>query len=850
MGMWCSGNKGQIFKNLCSTKLLCPNLPPPMKRPLEIVAILYAGGLVLGNYFELPLLCLLAISLAFAAGAVITSRLRPFLFYSSVFFLGWTNFAWHTSVNSPTDLRALCSGKPELVAVRGTLAQTPTARLEDYGPEKSFSTSARIHVTAIERGTNWQPASGQIVANISDLLPPDFFAGREVQIYGILEQPPRPIAEGLFDFRTFLQRQEIYFRLKTAHAGDWQVLDSAKTPPFSDRFTRWAESALALGLPPNGESPRLEQALALGDKTYLTDQAAEPFIQAATYHIFAVDGLRLAILFGMFFWTLRMLRVPRNIRGLVLLPLIWFYVALTGWPASAIRAAVMLTVVVGGWILKRPGNVLNSLYAAALIILLWQPQQLFQAGFQLSFAVVFCILQLMPFFDGLVQRWLKFDPFVPDSLRPRWQRILFKPSRYTLGLFFSSLAAWAGSIPLVAFYFHIFTPVSTLANVVAVPLCMVVLACNATSLLFAAWLPGAAMLFNQIGSHVMDWIRASSVWFAHLPHAYAYVAPPNLFSILLYYGILLGAVTGWLFKAEWRKWKITALLLLVAVWAGQWSYHRAATRLTILPLNGGSAVYCDAPGDENDLLVNCGNNDSVEFVMKPYLRGQGVNALPHIALTHGDEREIGGFENLQSLVPIEKVAISSAPFRSPGYRDILQSLEKTPSRREIINCGDAFLDWAVLNPNATNHFPRADDNALVLRGAFPAARILLLSNLGRPGQEALLERAGDLRADIVVAGLPEQNEPLKDALLDAIQPRLIIVADSESPATRRASHTLRKRLEKRGVAVLYTSELGAVKILLRGKRWEAETLDGVSYSGDASIRDIATTAAKNESPAP
>ncbi len=817
-----------------------------MKRPLEIVAILYAGGLVLGNFFQLPLPCLLAISLAFAAGALLLPGLRPFLIYSLVLFIGWTNFAWHTSIVSPTDLRTVSTGKPELVSIRGTLTQTPTARLEDDTPEKSFSTTARINVTAVQRGTNWQPASGQIIANISDLLPPEFFAGRKVQIYGVLEQPPKPIAEGLFDFRAFLQRQEIYFRLKTAHTNDWQITDSAKTPPLSDRFTQWAESALALGLPPDGESPRLEQALALGDKTYLTDQATEPFIRAATYHIFAVDGLRMAILFGMFSFVLRKLRMPRNVRGLVLLPLIWFYVALTGWPASAIRAAVMLTVVVGGWILKRPSNVLNSLYAAALIILLWQPQQLFQAGFQLSFAVVFCILQLMPFFDGLVQRWLKFDPFVPDELRPRWQRVLYKPSRYVLALFFSSLAAWVGSIPLVALYFHIFTPVSTFANVVAVPLCMAVLACNVSSLLFAGWFPVVTILSNHIGSLFMNWIRASSAWFADLPHAYAYVAPPNLFSVFLYYGILIAVITGWIFKAEWRKSKLTALLLLATVWIGQWSYHRAATRVTVLPLNGGSAVYCDAPGNQNDLLVNCGNDHSVQFVMKPYLRGQGVNVLPHLALTHGDEREIGGFENLQSLMPIEKVFTSSAPFRSPSYRDIIQSLKKNPSRRQTVNSGDAFLNWAVLHPATTNHFPRADDNALVLRGEFEGARILLLSNLGHPGQEALLERAADLRADIVVAGLPEQNEPLKDALLEAIQPRLIIIADSESPATRRANRALRERLEKRGIPILCTSELGAVKISLRGTHWEVDTVDRVLCSGSMNATNITRTTARTE----
>ena len=76
--------------------------------------------------------------------------------------------------------------------------------------------------------------------------------------------------------------------------------------------------------------------------------------------------------------------------------MIWFYVALTGWPASAIRATVMLTLVIIGWVLQRPGELINSLFAAAIIILVWQPQQLFQAGFQLSFFVVLCIILTVP----------------------------------------------------------------------------------------------------------------------------------------------------------------------------------------------------------------------------------------------------------------------------------------------------------------------------------------------------------------------------------------------------------------------------------------------------------------------
>src|SRR5206468_9477732 len=101
--------------------------------------------------------------------------------------------------------------------------------------------------------------------------------------------------------------------------------------PLSDRLRAWARNALALGLPCEDESLRLEWALTLGWKTALTDDVSEPFVRAATYHIFAVDGLRMAIIFGIFFALFRALSMPRALIGLALIPLLWFYVALTGW---------------------------------------------------------------------------------------------------------------------------------------------------------------------------------------------------------------------------------------------------------------------------------------------------------------------------------------------------------------------------------------------------------------------------------------------------------------------------------------------------------------------------------------
>src|ERR1700742_4218171 len=99
----------------------------------------------------------------------------------------------------------------------------------------------------------------------------------------------------------------------------------------------------------------------------------------STMHMFAIDGLRIALIAGMLVAILRALQISRAWCGVIAIPAIWFYTAATGWEPSAVRASVMMTVVLGGWSLKRPGDLLNSLAAAAFLILEWDPRQLFEA---------------------------------------------------------------------------------------------------------------------------------------------------------------------------------------------------------------------------------------------------------------------------------------------------------------------------------------------------------------------------------------------------------------------------------------------------------------------------------------
>ncbi len=788
-----------------------------MKRPLLPVALCYAAGLLLAVAVQLPLLWLFTASFCLLIAAVAFSRIRWLMLWPLITLVGWTNMVNRTAIISPHDIRSIAGSEPAIVTVRGTLLETPSLRIHERGGEEFSRTLVQLQVAEVAFKDSRQNATGKIIVTSKGALPSEFHAGREVEITGVLAPPPSPIAPGLFDYQVYLARQGIYYQLKADTRSDWRIADSItdNALPFSDRFLNWAQRTLARGLPADDEPLHLMWAMTLGWKTALTSEVSEPFMRSGTMHIFAISGLHIALIAAILVALLRVVRVPRTWCGVVVIPLIWFYTGATGWQSSAIRSTIMMTIIIGGWSLRRPSDLLNSLAAAGFAILLWDPQQLFQAGFQLSFFVVLSIALFMPPLEKLRDRLLAIDPLLAPEVIPKWKRALRAASRVVLTSVVTSLAAWLGSLPLTAYYFHILSPVTLLANLVVVPMSSVTLMCNLGSLLCGDLLPWFTELFNHCGwAWMVAMIKVSHLC-TELPGAFCYVPAPSAITFVFYYTLLIGTMSGWLWKAEQRRRTFAALLLVLVFYAWQFTQSRKEITLTILPLNGGHAVHLDAPGRADDWLIDCGNTNSVEFITRPYLRSRGVNDLPKMMLTHGDLRHVGGIYDLDKEFGIGDVFASSFRFRSVAYRRIFSDLQREPNHLRTVHRGDTVGSWRVLHPTATDDATKADDGALALAGEFNGTRVLLLSDLGRIGQNLLFDRTPDLRADVVVTGIPTQSEPISDALLDAIRPRAIIVADPEIPATERAKTQLQERLALRNIPVFYTRITGAITISLK-----------------------------------
>jgi ComEC/Rec2-related protein len=710
----------------------------------------------------------------------------------------------------PGELRWQLAGQPALGSVRGRLLESPSIRLSERRGVWTERTVVRVGIEDWKGlGRDWVPASGIVAVSSKGVPDERFFRGQRVEITGAVGPPGDALATGLLDYATFLRRQGIGIQLLCAAPADWALAPGAlEGPPWGERFLAWARERLARGLP-DDESTRLIWAMALGWKTALNGDMDDVFMRSGTMHVFAISGLHIALIALLLVRLLRLVRLPRAGCGLLAAPLIWFYVAATGWQPSAIRSAVMTSVVVGTWSLERPSDLLNSLAAAALVVLIWEPGQLFQAGFLLSFLVVGALPVLGPPLEELLLALpvLMPDPLLPEALWSKVRRWGEGFRRWGASGLATGGASLLASLPFTIGYFHLFSPVALLANLIVVPLSGLVLVANAVSLAC----PLGVEVWNSAAWLGMHGMIQSSRGFAALPCAWFSVATPPFLIWIPYGWLLLGLGAGWFRTSGVRRKWLSVAGLLALICGPVCLLPPPGTR--ILVFGAGEAVWIDRSGRSKDLLLDTGDAIHSEQAVIPSLRAQGVNALRRLVVSHGDIRHVGGAGAVFEAFHPGSLVLPALRMRSASFRglDTLAHRAGIPVQR--VAEGQTLADWEVVHPGSGDSFPRADDGSLTLMGEVEGWRVLLAPDLGKAGQETLMRRhEGKLAADVLITGVPREGAPATEAFLTAVAPRLLIVATGTHPATERTPRSQRLRLRNRPFQVLYTEDLGALDL--------------------------------------
>src|SRR5436305_2412845 len=222
---------------------------------------------------------------------------------------------------------------------------------------------------------------------------PEF--GDELKLFGNAETIAPPRNPGEFDMRSYLARNDVRRMLFVRYPEDGAVIRHGSGNPVlraAQKSRSWMQNALSRGLENSPGVQTFLSGIVLGLRHQAPEDIEEPFQQTGTLHLFAVAGLHVGIVATLLWMLATLARLSRKTAAAIIIPLLFFYAAVTGLHVSSLRAATMASILVGGLFFERRVFLANSLAAAAFFILCWNTNELFSTGFQLSFAVVGAIV--------------------------------------------------------------------------------------------------------------------------------------------------------------------------------------------------------------------------------------------------------------------------------------------------------------------------------------------------------------------------------------------------------------------------------------------------------------------------
>lgn len=277
----------------------------------------------------------------------------------------------------------------------------------------------------------------------------------------------------------------------------------------------------------------------LGDSSYLDKDLRRSFSSTGLSHILAVSGLHAGIIFFLMTIILYPLRMYRKTRYAIIMIAIVMYAFITGLSPSVIRATVMALFLLVSALLYRRNTSLNALFGSAVLILMFNPLDLFNIGFQLSYLAVASILLM----SG------KINPFAYDN------KILYK-----VGVLLSvSLAATIGTCALSVYYFKIF-PVSFLVtNIIVVPALPLIFGLGIIYMIFPSWFIGN--LFDAIYKLLIGFVDFINT----IPFSSVHVTIDK-YQVLIYYLLLSVFVLWWYFKKKTYLFSFLIITGIVAVY--------------------------------------------------------------------------------------------------------------------------------------------------------------------------------------------------------------------------------------------------------------------------------------------
>jgi len=740
---------------------------------------------------------LLLITLA----ASFAERPLPFLLALSLLFFVWGGLSLRPFLAPAPGLARFAADSP--LCIEGVVDERPAGAASGGG-------RLYLQVERLYRGEDEIPVTGRLMVHIKEGRA-RLCTGDRILFSSRIRQPRNYGLPGEMDYPRQLAYQGVFATAFVKEADEILLLRAGAG--WRHRVDLLAAS---LGRFIDGHAPGAEagvlKALLLGDRADVPEQLNDAYARSGVNHILSISGFHVGVIFLCVFQLLflaargsEFLALRLNLRKALLfaaLPVVVFYLFLSGAAPATQRSVLMIAAAVAALQLKRDVDPVNAVLLAACGILFLAPQTLFDVSFQLSFLAIWGLVTLAPMICA---------PFAGAARPVRW---------LLLPLAASAAAILATLVP-VAYYFHRISLIGPLANLLVVPLmgyAAVIAGFVSLPLIPAA--PVAAQWLLQLAAYLVGLSNAAIMYLARAPVATGY-SPDRLD---LFVACLVLCALGLVRGARARSLAVLPLLLVLAARAAPaGAAGDGLLHLTFLSVGQGDAALIGLP-DGKWMLVDGGGRAGDtgqrvgERLLLPALRRMGVGRIDYLVLSHEHPDHLQGVLFVAANLEVGEFWESGVHAQLPEYQRLKWVLAARGIPVRLVNAsrpalavGGALVEplWPPdTKPAASGD---ANERSLVFRLRHGQSSVLLTGDLGAEPEAELVARGVPLGCSILKVAHHGSRYSSTGPFLAAASPQVAVIsAGYQNPFHLPAPSTV-ARLQSRGIRVYRTDLDGSVQ---------------------------------------
>lgn len=647
------------------------------------------------------------------------------------------------------------SDKPQEVIVWGKLDSMPRLTRSQ---KAQFWLQATSLSQIVSENTASYNVTGKLYVTVPLLQATGLYPGQTIAVTGQLYKPKPATNPGSFDFQAYLAKEGAF-----AGLAGYRVISNEQIKP---KWGWWAirqrivqAQVESLGVP----TGPIVSAIALGKQAVdIPYDIKDEFRQVGLSHALAASGAQVSLILGIVLGLTKFF--SERIQFIAGTGALILMVGLTGGDAPILRAAVMGFGALLALVLQRQVKPLSSLLLSATILLLFNPNLIWDLGFQLSFLATLGLLVTQP----AIMARLDWLPVAIASLIA------------------TPLAASTWVLPLQIYYFSIISLYFVIVNIISAPLVSIISIGGTTSAL-------AALIWQKAGTilalplyYPAQALIAIAKFFSHLPGSTVATGSISLLQMLILYALLIAVwLIPWWHKGQ--RWILALLAAISFIVVPLWHAQSTIFQVTLLATRGEKIIIIQDKGEVT--LINSGDDDTVRFTVLPFLTQQGINKIDWALATENPQNPRSGWGQILQALPIKTFygraafdsALAIAVRNHKGYYlplPIAQQITVGSTSVKIISSEPLIVE-------------------LLLGGK----KWLLLEKLNPNQQQKLLE-SGVLQPAQV---LWWEGDYLSREILETIKPKVALTS------SRSINPNMSKYLLQNQIQLLWTERDGAIR---------------------------------------